>query len=134
GGDGRMSDQWRQTRADAQSSPRVRFQAVRSLKQTALMMACQRFQQEEWEVKTIRAADFAGFVARERWWLEEYALFMACVREWPDESWQQWPPELARRDQGALAEARRRFAERIFFEQYVQWIADGQWRQAREKL
>ncbi|NQW03194.1 MAG: 4-alpha-glucanotransferase [Acidobacteria bacterium] len=134
GGDGRLSPEMQRLRDEVKASPRVQFQAVRTLKQAAFEIACERFVRDEWEPRTERASQCAAFVARERWWLQEYALFMACAREWPGGSWQEWPEAVARRDSGALAEARGHFADRIFFEQYVQWIAEGQWHQARERL
>jgi 4-alpha-glucanotransferase len=70
--------------------------------------------------------------SRERWWLDDYALFQACAAEWPEGSWQDWPPAIARREASGLGEVRRHFVRRIMFEQYVQWIADIQWQAARQ--
>ena len=114
------------------ATERVQFAAVRQLKRVALERAFEHFLNEEWNNKTIRAGKFAGFASRERWWLDDYALFQACAAEWPDVTWQEWPAPLARREPGALAEARRHFARRILFEQYVQWTADLQWQAARQ--
>ena len=113
-------------------SPRVRFAGIRRLKQLALRAAFERFVSDEWNNKTIRAGAFAVFASRERWWLDDYALFQACAAEWPNVTWQEWPGGIARREPAALSEARRHFARRILFEQYLQWVADLQWQQARQ--
>jgi 4-alpha-glucanotransferase len=122
----------RQALTRAAQSPTVRFADVRRVKHAALLLAFERFLRDEWNDRTIRAGAFAAFTWRERWWLDDYALFQACSAEWPGGTWQDWPAPVARRDGSALSEARRHFARRILFEQYVQWVADTQWQQARQ--
>ena len=122
----------RQVLASVQQSPVVRFADVRRLKRLALWSAFERFVSDEWNDRTIRAGAFAAFASRERWWLDDYALFQACASEWPDAPWQEWPAPVAHRDPAAITAARRHFIRRIFFEQYVQWTADMQWQQARQ--
>ncbi|MEO6222373.1 MAG: 4-alpha-glucanotransferase [Vicinamibacterales bacterium] len=122
----------RQSHVAVTLSPVVRFAAVRRLKQAALWSAFERFLRDEWNSRTIRAGAFAAFSSRERWWLDDYALFQACAAEWPDGSWKEWPAAIARRHPSGLTEARHHFGRRILFEQYVQWVADEQWQQARQ--
>jgi 4-alpha-glucanotransferase len=116
----------------ARQSAAVRFADVRRIKLAALSLAFERFLNDEWNDRTIRAGAFAVFASRERWWLDDYALFRACAVEWPGGAWQDWPRAIAHREPAALSEARRHFARRILFEQYVQWVADTQWQQARQ--
>ncbi len=129
-------EQWpleaRQSLLGAKQSKSVRFAVVRRLKHGALWAAFEHFLSGEWNNLTLRAGAFAAFMSRERWWLDDYALFQACAAEWPERKWQDWPPAIARREPAALAEARRHFVRRILFEQYVQWIADTQWQDARQ--
>jgi 4-alpha-glucanotransferase len=54
------------------------------------------------------------------------------VAEGPVGTWEDWPAALAHRDPAALREYRRHFTRRILFEQYMQWLADLQWQQARQ--
>lgn len=122
----------RQCLATATASPSVRFADVRRVKAAALWAAFERFLSDEWNNRTIRAGAFAAFTSRERWWLDDSALFQACVAEWPGGSWWDWPAPVAHRDPAALSEARRHFTRRILFEQYVQWVADLQWQQTRQ--
>ena len=81
---------------------------------------------------TPRAAALAAYIARERWWLDDYALFQAIAR---------------RRGHGATGatgraplrdrEPRRStrrgasFAREVLRQQYLQWIAEAQWQAAR---
>ena len=132
GGVEHLPPEARQSLAAVTESSSVQFTDVRRLKRLALESAFEQFLSDEWNDRTIRAAAFAGFASRERWWLDDYALFQACAAEWPGATWQEWPSALAHRDPAALSEARRHFGQRILFEQYVQWVADLQWQQARQ--
>ena len=44
-----------------------------------------------------------------------------------------WEPELRDRDPLALDRARQRLADTILYYQYLQWLADTQWRRARRE-
>jgi 4-alpha-glucanotransferase len=123
---------YRQSLVAVKQSATVKFADVRRLKHAALWAAFERFLSDEWNNRTIRAGEFAVFISRERWWLDDYALFQACAAEWPAGSWQDWPAAIARREASGLGEARRHFVRRIMFEQYAQWMADIQWQQARK--
>lgn len=64
---------------------------------------------------------YRRFVATEAWWLDDYALFMACKDAHGGVAWPDWAPALARRESGALAEWGTRLAaevERYKVEQY----------------
>jgi 4-alpha-glucanotransferase len=73
-------------------------------------------------------ADYAEFVAEQRSWLDDHALFMALCEAngWRD--WCDWAPELATRQPAALAAARAAHATRIHFWQFCQWAFFRQWR------
>lgn len=115
GGDGAL-DPERRTRLDAvRASARVEYQAVRKLKLGALRIAFARFLEAEWTRGTERAHAFSMYCDRQSWWLDKYALFRA----------------LRNRQPRALAAAREGQAGEIRFRQYVQWVADTQWRAAR---
>jgi len=129
-----LPDQLQHDLDAARAGDRVRVADVRRIKDAALRMAFDRFIRDEWDQHTVRAGEFAAFTSRERWWLDDYALFQACAAEWPGASWRDWPEPVARRQPAALAEVRRHFTPRILFEQYVQWVAGLQWHAARMAL
>lgn len=134
GGVGALGDDNRRLIAEARASDRVRFADIRKVKEAAVSLAWERFLRDEWAERTTRAADFAGFTAREKWWLDDYALFRACEVEWPGRPWRDWPDAIARRDTDAIHELRRQLSREIRYTQYVQWLADQQWRAARHAL
>jgi 4-alpha-glucanotransferase len=113
-------------------APHVRWEQVRLLKRRAFQLAFERFLHAEWERKTERAQAFATFSREERAWLEDYALFVALHDvELAGSSWEDWPAPLREREPQALAAARERHAREILFQEWLQWVAEDQWRAAR---
>lgn len=115
----------------ARQSARVSYPLVRRAKSEALDLAFASFLRDEWQLMTARAAALAGYIARERWWLDDYALFQAIAAAAGAGDWLAWPPPLRERDPGALDEARRHFAREVLRHQYLQWTAEMQWQAAR---
>jgi 4-alpha-glucanotransferase len=122
----------RQSLSDARSSTSIRYDLVRALKNHALDRAFDRFVVDEWEQLTTRAAALAAYIARERWWLDDYALFQAAARASGTTDWRTWPAPLRDRHSAALDEARRQLGREVLRQQYFQWTAETQWQQARE--
>lgn len=73
----------------------------------------------------------AGFEARSRHWLDDYALFRALleVHDWAD--WTTWPAGLRDRDGDALAAARTEYQARIALIRVQQYFFDSQWQALR---
>lgn len=134
GGVAGLGEENRRLIAQVRESPTTRFAEVRRVKEAAIGLAFDRFLRDEWNDRTTRAAAFAGFTSREKWWLDDYALFRSCETLWPGRSWKEWPEGAARRDDRTLADLRRQLSREIKYTQYVQWIADQQWRAARQAL
>lgn len=134
GGVAGLGEDNRRLIAEIRDNPRVRFADVRRVKEAAIGLAFERFLREDWADRTVRAAAFAGFTSREKWWLDDYALFRSCETLWPGKSWREWPEAVAHRDERTLGELRRQLSREIRYTQYVQWIADQQWRSARRAL
>lgn len=75
---------------------------------------------------------YAGFLAAQRDWLEDYALFIALRGEYRHAAWTDWPAPLRDRETEALAAARRQHQAviaRICFEQFVFYRQWGELRQ-----
>jgi 4-alpha-glucanotransferase len=134
GGEDALSPELRHVLERARVSQVVAFADVRRVKEGALWLAFDRFAADEWDARSLRASELAAFISRERWWLDDYALFQACAAEWPQGAWRDWPSAVATREPAAMNEVRRRFGRRILFEQYVQWIAAAQWASAHQAL
>ena len=121
----------RQRLAAVRAAPRVEYAEVRRLKQMAFRAAFDRFHEIEWVADTHRARALRDFVAAEAWWIDDYALFRALHDREGGRPWTEWPEPLKARDPGALDRARGELAREMIFHQYLQWLADSQWRGAR---
>src|SRR5690349_18877574 len=131
GGESALSDDARAELERVRRTPRVDYAAVRQLKEAALHAAFDRFFAEEWTRRTARADGFERFLAEQAWWIHDYALFRAIRARERDRSWLEWPAPLRDRETAALDAARGELAREILLYQYLQWIADGQWHDAR---
>jgi 4-alpha-glucanotransferase len=115
----------------ARASRTVDYKAVRQLKERAFRAAFDIFDRDEWARQTARAAALRTFMEREAWWLREYGLFRAIKAREGERHWREWPAPLRGRDAAALADARAELAHEILYFVYLQWVAAGQWQQAR---
>lgn len=117
--------------AAARASARVDYARVRAAKKEALERGFDHFLWHEWGQHTDRASALAGYIARERWWLDDYALFVALSDRHAGASWREWPEPLRGREAAALDAARRHAARDVLCQQYLQWLAEEQWQAAR---
>lgn len=131
GGEQSLSANERAQLDAARASASVDHRTVRTLKCRALEDAFAKFAAGEWESGSSRARAFREFMERERWWLDEYALFRALHARNAGRYWTDWDAPLRDRVPQAIEEARERLAGRILYYAWVQWIADGQWQRAR---
>jgi 4-alpha-glucanotransferase len=72
-----------------------------------------------------------AFIEAERFWLEDFALFMALKNKFGGEPWNLWTPELRSRDPKALRQARLELAEEIRLHEWLQWIFYQEWGQTK---
>lgn len=111
---------------------RVDFGAVIPYRTAILIRAFERFVAGAGE----RAA-FEVFCAREAYWLDDYALFMALKEVHGGRAWNSWEEGVRSRHPAALGRARRELAatvERQKFWQYLffdQWLAIRRYANAR---
>lgn len=131
GGEAALDAEVRSALASARRSARVEYAQVRAAKQPALRLSFERFLDAEWSRDTARAAELRRFVAAQAWWVDDYALFRALHGRAGGQAWTAWPDALRRREGEALDRARRELAGEILQHEYLQWIADTQWRAAR---
>lgn len=131
GSEGSLDAAEREQLRRVQLAGRVDYRSVRGLKQKALTRAFDRFVELEWSRDTVGAHHLKAFLARESWWIDDYALFRALLDREDERPWTEWPEALQRRDPRALDAAGRELWRQILFHQYLQWIADAQWSRAR---
>jgi 4-alpha-glucanotransferase len=117
----------------ARRAATVHYAGIRLAKEEALTIAFDKFVADEWLQLTTRAAELAGYIARERWWLDDFALYQAISSAHGGSTWREWPAPVRDRDAGAIYEARRSFARQMLEQQYRQWLAETQWHRARNE-
>ncbi|MCY4466165.1 MAG: 4-alpha-glucanotransferase [Chloroflexi bacterium] len=76
---------------------------------------------------TLLQAAFEQFVARNRYWLEDFALFIALKQAHQLRPWVEWEVKLRRRDPAALKWAAGEYAQNIDLEHFRQWLFHRQW-------
>lgn len=103
----------------------IDYEKVTRFKMSLLAAAGARFAERDGQ------AEFEEFCRRQRYWLDDYALFMALTAEFPGQSWTDWPVELRDRDSAALADAQQRLAAAIEHWQILQYFFFRQWRQLK---
>jgi 4-alpha-glucanotransferase len=134
GADGAMSGEDRAAIAQARRAPRVDYGVVRAVKNRALRTAFEWFRKHVSGKRSRRARALRAFEERERWWLDDYALFRALHDEHHGRHWREWEPEIRDRVPSALAAARERLEWQIRYYAYLQWVADEQWHSARREM
>ncbi len=110
------------------SVDRVDYERVSSAKLPVLVEAARNF------LKRAKGEDrdrFERFCWENGWWLEDFVLFDALRRHHNSESWNHWPRELALRQQQALDQARREFADELNIGRFLQFAFLEQWRALR---
>src|SRR5688572_22024127 len=122
GGEASFSADDRQKLAAARSARTVKYRTVRELKNRCLRRAFDAFVEREWRRDTARAGELRAFAARERWWLEDYALYRALHEEREGRHWVEWEPPLRARDRSALDSAQARLEQEILYRIWLQWI------------
>ncbi len=131
GGEASLDVSARHDLAEVRRTLAIDYDTVRALKDAALRAAFDRFFDVEWAGGSPRAQALAAFVDRERWWLDDYALFRVLHARFQQRWWREWDEPLRRREPEALDRERRDEAREILYRQYLQWVADEQWQRAR---
>jgi 4-alpha-glucanotransferase len=131
GGEGGLSADQRARLDAVRRSRSVSHRIVRELKAEVLRSLFAQFVEEQWRPGTVRAAAMRGYIERERWWLDDYAIFRALHAESGPRYWLDWDEPLRRREPKGLREARARLEQEILYYTWLQWVAGQQWAAAR---
>ncbi|HAA27419.1 MAG TPA: 4-alpha-glucanotransferase [Cyanobacteria bacterium UBA8553] len=105
------------------NSEKVEFEKVKQTKMPLLEKACEHFKVNATQEQQ---KEFREFCEVARYWLDDYALFMA-FRDTFGTPWYEWKPEIVKRDRQAIELWRRRLAPEIFFHKYLQFEFFRQW-------
>jgi 4-alpha-glucanotransferase len=74
---------------------------------------------------------FEAFIAAQRFWLEDYALYRAIRAEREGAAWVDWPAPLRDREPAALETARQRLAQPMAQVRFEQYVFFDQWHRLR---
>jgi 4-alpha-glucanotransferase len=107
----------------------VDFETITLNKIEILETACRNFRKQN---SNPEQQKFNKFISSQAHWLEDYALFMALHEHYQDAPWYEWPSEIAQRQPAALEEERQRLADRIIYQQFVQFVFHDQWLALKE--
>ncbi len=102
----------------------IDYGAVIPWKLTRLEWAFARFTAQ---ADSQQRAAFEQFCAEQQAWLNTFALFAALKEAYHGEPWNHWELGLARREPAAIETAHRQLADRIRFQQFLQWVFFTQW-------
>jgi 4-alpha-glucanotransferase len=109
------------------SDERVDYASVITYKERLFDIAYNRFAYFGSDLR------FSEFCTKEAWWLDDYALFVAIRKQYPDSLWSEWPDELKSRDPKALITFQKSHASVIEREQFLQYIFSMQWEALRAR-
>ena len=76
--------------------------------------------------------EFAAFKERNRFWLDDFSIFMALREEYKLVSWNQWPQSLRMREPGAVSAYRENNIQNIDMHAFYQFIFFRQWKRLKE--
>jgi 4-alpha-glucanotransferase len=91
------------------------FAAFHALKLRCLDLAFSRFKTRDQEA-------FQRFKEKNKYWLDDYALFSALRKHYGRQSWTRWPAALRRREPKILEQVRPHLASPIAFREFVQFV------------
>ncbi len=106
----RLHDDWDGT------SP-VDFDAVRAYKLPLLKRAASKFLRSAGNSARAR---YDAFCRQNSWWLEDYVLFKVLRERFDGRPWNTWPPELARREEAAMARVNTELKTQLYHERFLQ--------------
>lgn len=72
-------------------------------------------------------ASYQDFIAKNSWWLDDYALFMAVRGFFQNQSWKQWPEDIRMHYSPALDYYRGKLYFDVEFQKYLQFQFFVQW-------
>ena len=113
---------------DLEKSPafpknRIDYDRVWEYKQDLLQIAFHNFQ----EKPGLFNDEYYFFLNEHSWWLDDYALFRAVKGMDEQKGWNEWEPELKKRDGLELQSYRQQLEKEINFHRFLQFVFFRQW-------
>jgi 4-alpha-glucanotransferase len=128
------SDLFRERAAGLRDREFVDYEGVASLKEEILLQAFRIFYDRHYRKGTPRGEEFRSYVAREGESLDAFALYRALGDHMKAArnafAWQSWPREYHDPCAAAARRFRRSNWKKVLYHKYVQWLIEGQLREA----
>jgi 4-alpha-glucanotransferase len=106
------------------SAEQIDFEAVHRHKDEILLNAFAAFKQGS---NSQLRNEFAEFCRQNVSWLDDYALFRALKDEHGGVAWNEWEPEVVRREPAALETAKQKLGDQIKAQKFYQFLFFRQW-------
>lgn len=77
------------------------------------------------------ASKFQKFCDEEKYWLEDYCLFVAIKDYYEGKPWNEWESKIARREEKALNHFKNILRDEIEYHRFIQFLFFEQWRELK---
>ena len=101
---------------------RVDYRALTKYKKNLFSVLYKKFKEQE-----KKNFPFEYFCDENSFWLEDYALFMACKEHFGGVVWSQWPKEARDREEKKIRNLREKLSHCIEREKFLQYLFFKQW-------
>jgi len=102
----------------------VNYEKAFENKNALFAIACNRFYNE---LDKEEENKFKAFKKRNKHWLDDYTLFMACAQHHKMQPWNTWEKDIAIRKPEAINKYKRKFKNDIRLINWLQYEFDNQW-------
>ena len=102
------------------------YAAARAYKEELLRHAYRRF------ANKALPKDYGAFIAAEKYWLPDYALYRALAAYFDEKAWTAWPRDIAERQGAALEKYSLQLATEIAYHFFLEYIFSRQWAALRQ--
>ena len=116
-------------KAEIPSGTEVDYEKSFRNKDILFKLASERFYAES---DSDQKKKFDGFKRKSKFWLDDYALFMACGLDRGMKPWNTWDSLLAQRDPDTIKEARKKYKKEIAHQNWLQFEFSNQWSDLKE--
>jgi 4-alpha-glucanotransferase len=106
----------------------INYQEVIPFRMNMLVKAFNNFVNQS---NTDFQSQYITYCMREKFWLDDYALFQALNKKYGGEEWTSWEHDIAKRDPNAIIKATEELKEHIEFHKFTQWCFDSQWKKIK---
>lgn len=100
---------------------KVNFARSWNFKEKCLKLAYKKFNTH------VNSNEYKEFCEKQTYWLEDYALFMSLKKHFGKLSWNEWPEEIAKREEMAIVKYQKLLANEINYEKFLQYTFFKQW-------